>query len=310
MKCCQLVRFHQHGKYLASFQFTNLATHWSWAFQCWYVEMGPIRESSLRLRSRPADSKSANHIITEPAHYTVHQINGLHGLIDVDADAATRVATKQVPRDLNISFSYKVSHARRRRQICWIRIILLIIVQYLFNPSFRRFWRKLSISTFCLTCKNLLRDNLGFYQNRLPRMPFSSFSDWHNDISWHRSSIVEMWWLPCLIYRKSLGSTHIGKGYGDVPRSWPPFFRPVGSPANQFTVNAPLLCLLFSIFRKFLHFQPCFDQNSSSLDPFFSNFRSQDPHFSRKIHSLDPTFWNPRGTHPPKKKKVEAPPPT
>ena len=26
------------------------------------------------------------------------------------------------------------------------------------------------------------------------------------------------------------GGTHIGKGYGDVPRSWPPFFRPVAAP--------------------------------------------------------------------------------
>ena len=26
------------------------------------------------------------------------------------------------------------------------------------------------------------------------------------------------------------GGTHIGKGYGDVPQSWPPFFRPVTTP--------------------------------------------------------------------------------
>ena len=26
------------------------------------------------------------------------------------------------------------------------------------------------------------------------------------------------------------GGTHIRKGYGDVPRSWPPFFRPVAAP--------------------------------------------------------------------------------
>ena len=60
--------------------------------------------------------------------------------------------------------------------------------------------------------------------------------------------------------------------------------RPRGrrSLAYQFTVNAPLLCLLFSIFRKFLHFQPCLSQNFNSLDPNFLNFRSQDPHFQGK----------------------------
>ena len=83
--------------------------------------------------------------------------------------------------------------------------------------------------------------------------------------------------------------------------------------AHQFTLNAPHLCPLFSIFRNFLHFQPCFGQNSSSLPQFFQNFRSQDPHFFRKIRSLDPTFLNPRGTHPQKKKKkkkkkLSAPP--
>ena len=37
---------------------TQRAMHWSWALQCWYVEMRPIQKSSLRLLSRPADSKS------------------------------------------------------------------------------------------------------------------------------------------------------------------------------------------------------------------------------------------------------------
>ena len=83
------------------------------------------------------------------------------------------------------------------------------------------------------------------------------------------------------------GGTHIGKGYGDVPRSWPHFFRPVAAPgrrslAYQFTVNAPLLCPLFSIFRKFLHFQPCFSQNFSSLDPNFSKFSFPRPQFFKE----------------------------
>ena len=76
--------------------------------------------------------------------------------------------------------------------------------------------------------------------------------------------------------------------------------------AYQFTVNAPFLYPLFSIFRKFLHPQPCFGHNSSSLDPNFS-FLHVRPLYLRKIRSLDPTFWNPRGTHPPKK-KLSAPP--
>ena len=46
-----------------------------------------------------------------------------------------------------------------------------------------------------------------------------------------------------------------------------PFFQASRrSLAHQFTVNVPLSCPLFSIFRKFLHFQPWFGQNSSSLD--------------------------------------------
>ena len=49
--------------------------------------------------------------------------------------------------------------------------------------------------------------------------------------------------------------------------------------AHKFTVNAPLLCPLFSISRKVLHFQPCFDQNSSSLDLNFSKFSFPRPSF-------------------------------
>ena len=63
-----------------------------------------------------------------------------------------------------------------------------------------------------------------------------------------------------------------------------PFFQASRrSLAYQFTVNAPLLCPLFSIFRIFLHFQPCFGQNCSSLDPNFSKFS-----FTRPVHLL----WN------------------
>ena len=81
--------------------------------------------------------------------------------------------------------------------------------------------------------------------------------------------------------------------------------------ARQYTVNAPLLCPLFSIFRKFLHFQPCFGQNFSSLDPNFSKFSfPRPPLFFRKIRSLDLHFET-RVAHThkkKKKKKLSAPP--
>ena len=101
------------------------------------------------------------------------------------------------------------------------------------------------------------------------------------------------------------GALTLERGMG-MCRGHDPLFlgqSPLPSPPiyPQFTVNVPLSYPLFSIFRKFLHFQPCFGQNSSSLDLNFWKFRSQDPHFLRKIRSLDPTFWNPRGTRPPKK---------
>ena len=97
------------------------------------------------------------------------------------------------------------------------------------------------------------------------------------------------WGGGALTYERGLG----------VLRSWPPgFFQAIRrSLAYQFTVNVPLLCLPFSCFRNFSHFQPCFGQNSISLDP----------NFSRKIRSLNPTFWNPRGTHPPEKKLSALP---
>ena len=87
-----------------------------------------------------------------------------------------------------------------------------------------------------------------------------------------------------------------------------PFFQAGHrSLAYQFTVNAPLLWPLFSIFRKFLDFQPCFGQNSSSLDPNFSKFSFPRPPFFKENPLPRPYNWNPRGTHPPKK-KLSAPP--
>ena len=105
------------------------------------------------------------------------------------------------------------------------------------------------------------------------------------------------------------GGTHIGKAYGDVPQSWPPFFQTSHrSLAYQFTINALFLCPLFSIFRKFLHFQPCFSQNSSSLDPNFSKFSFLRPLFFKENPLPRPYILKPVW-HTSTKKKLSAPPP-
>ena len=78
--------------------------------------------------------------------------------------------------------------------------------------------------------------------------------------------------------------------------------------AHQFTVNAPLLCPLFSVFRKFLHFQPCFGQNLSSLDPKFSKFLFPRPPFFKENPLPRPYILKP-AWHTPTEKKVECPPP-
>ena len=60
----------------------------------------------LTIKNCKADQQTANHIITECPLYRptngLRARDGLHGLINVDADAAT----KQVPRNLAISFGY------------------------------------------------------------------------------------------------------------------------------------------------------------------------------------------------------------
>ena len=88
-----------------------------------------------------------------------------------------------------------------------------------------------------------------------------------------------------------------------------PFFQASRrSLAYQFTVNAPLLCPLFSIFKKVLHFQPCFGQNSSSLDPNFSKFLFSRPPFFQENPLPRPYIFKP-AWHTPTKKKLSAPPP-
>ena len=71
--------------------------------------------------------------------------------------------------------------------------------------------------------------------------------------------------------------------------------------AYQFIVNAPLLCPRF----QFLDFQPCFGQNSSSLDPKFSFPR---PPFFKENPLPRPYILTP-AWHTSTQKKLSAPPP-
>ena len=88
-----------------------------------------------------------------------------------------------------------------------------------------------------------------------------------------------------------------------------PFFQVSRhSLAHQFTLNAPLLCPLFSIFRKVLHFQPCFGQNSSSLDPNFLIFSFPRPPFYQENPLPRPYILKP-AWHTPTKKSWVPPPP-
>ena len=100
------------------------------------------------------------------------------------------------------------------------------------------------------------------------------------------------------------GSLTLERGMGMCRGHDPLFWGQSRLPSLPIYRQCAALVTPFSIFRKFLDFQPWFGQNSSSLDP---NFCSQDPQFSRKIRSLDPTFRNPRGTHPPKKRWFPPP---
>ena len=68
-----------------------------------------------------ADQQTANHIITECHLY--RSPNGLHGSINVDADAATRECLLNKFPERSMSFDYLVSHARRRRTLGDLKII-------------------------------------------------------------------------------------------------------------------------------------------------------------------------------------------
>ena len=105
-----------------------------------------------------------------------------------------------------------------------------------------------------------------------------------------------------------LGGHSHWKGVWGCAAVMTPFFQASRrSLAHQFTLDAPPLCPLFSIFRKFLDFQPCFGQNSSSLDPNFSKFSFPRPTFFQENPLPRPYILKP-AWHTPTKKKVECPP--
>ena len=106
--------------------------------------------------------------------------------------------------------------------------------------------------------------------------------------------------LPNIKYAvTSRGHSH-WKGVWGCAAVVTPFFQAsCRSLAYQFTVNAPLLWPPFSVFRKFLDFQPWFGQNSNSLDPNFSPFFKKNP--LPRPYILKPTWYT-------STKKVECPP--
>ena len=112
----------------------------------------------------------------------------------------------------------------------------------------------------------------------------------------------------CCITIRGGGHSH-WKGVWGCAAVMTSFFQSTcRSLAHQFTLNVPLLCPLFSILRKFLHFQPCFGQNSSSLDPNFSKFLFPRPPFFQENLLPRPYILKPVW-HTPTKKKLSAPPP-
>ena len=117
--------------------------------------------------------------------------------------------------------------------------------------------------------------------------------------------------IQCEINSKAFsrggGALTLERGMGMCRGHDPLFSGQSPLPSPPIYLNAPLLCPLFSIFRKFLHFQPCFGQNSSSLDPNFSKFSFSRPPFFQENPLPRPYILKP-AWYTPTKKKVELPP--
>ena len=143
----------------------------------------------------------------------------------------------------------------------------------------------------------------------LPSGEFVWIANWKVRIGVYLKEIL--YWLTLVaLYSAPGGGGHSHwKGVWGCAAVMTPFFQAsCRSLAHQFTLNAPLLCPLFSIFRKFLHFQTCFGQNSSSLDPNFLKFSFPRPPFFQENPLPRPYILKP-AWHTPTKKKLSAPPP-
>ena len=117
--------------------------------------------------------------------------------------------------------------------------------------------------------------------------------------------------LPLLTDKAGSRGGHSNwKGVCEFAAVMTPFFQASHCPlVYQFTLHAPLLCPLFSIFRKCLHFQPCFGQNSSSVDPNVSKFLFPRPLFFKE--NLLPRPYILKLTwHTSTKKNLSVPPPS
>ena len=118
----------------------------------------------------------------------------------------------------------------------------------------------------------------------------------------HSFKVVEKYVLQyaCLFNLFPLGTLSLESGTG-VHHSHDPLFQ---ASLHKFTINAPLMYTLFSIFRKKKKKKRCiFSLVSGKISDLKTKIFEIFLHFSRKIRSLDPTFGNPCGTHPSKKKK-------
>ena len=144
----------------------------------------------------------------------------------------------------------------------------------------------------------------------LPPLQILKFFSVPSTCMWNLGVLPFQFYLSKCHHHHSPGGGHSHwKGVWGCAAVMTPFFQTSHrSLAYQFTVNAPLLCPLFSIFRKFLHFQPCFGQNSSSRDPNFSKFSFLRPLFFKENPLPRPYILKP-AWHTSTKKKLSAPPP-
>ena len=105
------------------------------------------------------------------------------------------------------------------------------------------------------------------------------------------------------------GALTLERGMGMCRGHDPLFSGRLSLPSLPIYPQCVALVTPSSILRKSLDFQPCFGQNSSSLDPNFSKFSFSRPPFFKKNPLPRPYILNPPWHTSTKKKKLSAPPP-